>query len=66
MSFFIIYFLYSYMDCESAINIYIYNTPPWALAGTCPPLEIQKYRGPPKDNLTRKFYFFKLEIKRRN
>ena len=33
MSFSIIYFLYSYMDCESAINIYIYNTPPWAPAG---------------------------------
>ena len=25
-----------------------------ARGGTCPPLEIQKYGGPPKDNLTRK------------
>ena len=25
-----------------------------ARGGTCPPLEIQKYGGPPKNNLTRK------------
>ena len=26
-----------------------------ARGGTCPPLEIQRYGGPPKDNLTRNF-----------
>ena len=28
-----------------------------ARRGTCPPLEIQKYGGPPKDNLTGNFFF---------
>ena len=38
-----------------------------ARGGTCPPLEIKKYGGPPKDNLTRKFKKKKiLKIKRRN
>ena len=27
-----------------------------ARGGTCPPLEIHRYGGPPKDNLTRNFY----------
>ena len=31
-----------------------------------PPLEIQKYGGPPKDNLTRTFFLNIEKIKRRN
>ena len=38
-----------------------------ARGGTCPPLEIQKYGGPPKDSLTRKFKKKNIKkIKRRN
>ena len=37
-----------------------------ARRGTCPPLEIKKYRGPHKDNLTRKKKIYILKIKRKN
>ena len=48
------------LDCTHTNKIYCMHAhgrpQGGARGGTCPPLEIQKYGGPPKDNLTRNFF----------